>query len=457
MKKEKWGSRSLGIILYVIPIIFLAVTYILMTVAAEDIFQGAGTDSDFISGALNAFRYDSRFSDMYAWSVIRAFDYQFSFGIDTLFRLIDVAISGGIIYIITMLILARRPGLRLKDGAVFATVFFIIFANNNYESLYLAFSNVHNYLIIGFFTLLFSLPFGWKLLNRPLPKNGLFTVAMFLCGFMFGFSCNITPAAFLLTLIIVFFFAVINKKINWSKFLRSWEFASVLGIAAACILMYGVGNGFSAYTGSSDYLITTDYISFSELLAEPVKNIPRVLSHIVDNFRDMAPCCIAIGMMLIFEVTMSKKGNDKGGVRLVGCGLLFVVAHTLAMSQILVSSSMRLIMPAYFIAVAAVGHGIFHMLELAELSEKSLIVYGIVIGIFVSVATTDMAVYRINYNRSMAEVLEGIRQTEGDIAYVSRSALEPGESGVFGFTQYPLILDWTLEKPIYGKYVVLID
>lgn len=458
MQKEKWSSRAFGAALYIIPIVFLIVTYVFMTVAAEDIYQGAGTGSGFFQAAVDAFHYDSRISDMYAWTVIRAFDYQFSFGIDTIFRLINVLLSFGIIYMITALILGRRPGLRLGDGAVFATVFFLIFANNKYESLYLAFSNVHNYLTIGFITLLFLLPFGFSLLGRKLPGGVWFRGVMLICGFLFGMSCNLTPLAFVAVLLLMWFFgAVKERKFDLRKILCSWEFAALIGIGLACFVMYGLGNGLSAYTGSDDYVMVNDYIAISDIFAQPGKSMIRIMSHIVDNFRIMAPSFISMALALFFELAAGKKKGSYGGAKLVGSCLLFVVMHTLAMTQILVQPSMRLIMPAYFVTLAAVGYGAFHMLQMAKISAKSFAVYGVIIALLSATAVVDMADFRIRHNRSAAEVLETIQTAEGDVVYISRAALEVEESKIFGYTQYPLLMDWILFQPVCGKYIYLTD
>ena len=94
-----------------------------MTVTGEDIFQGANIKSGFLEGMVNAFRYNARLSDMYAWGAIRFFDYQYSFGIDTVFRIIDVILALGIVYLISMLIVGRKLRFELRDALVFKPTF----------------------------------------------------------------------------------------------------------------------------------------------------------------------------------------------------------------------------------------------------------------------------------------------------------------------------------------------
>ena len=78
-------KRILTYLLYGLPVIFFAVCYFLMTVWGEDIIQGAGTAPDVWNDLVGAFHHNSRLSDMYAWTVINFFDFQYSFGIDTIF------------------------------------------------------------------------------------------------------------------------------------------------------------------------------------------------------------------------------------------------------------------------------------------------------------------------------------------------------------------------------------
>ena len=94
--------------LFILPVVFFGVCYFLMTVWGEDIIQGAGTTPDVWNDIKGAFMHNSRLSDMYAWTVINFFDFQYSFGVDTIFRLIDVVMAAGIFYLMTSMMLGRR-------------------------------------------------------------------------------------------------------------------------------------------------------------------------------------------------------------------------------------------------------------------------------------------------------------------------------------------------------------
>ena len=117
-------------LLYALPIIFSLLTVFLITTSGEDNFQGAGNfrngaTINVIEDAKNAFNYNSRLTDVYAWSVIDFYDNQFQFGPDLIFRLIDVIMITAVFYLSTYLILNRKPKLQIKDALVFCVAFFV--------------------------------------------------------------------------------------------------------------------------------------------------------------------------------------------------------------------------------------------------------------------------------------------------------------------------------------------
>lgn len=451
MKKVSTPIKALNLLLYVFPIIFLITTYLFMTVSAEDVLQGAGTRGSVLYALNWAFDYNARLSDMYAYAVINRFDYQYAFGIDTVFRLIDVALAAGIIYLITFIILGKRPSLR--HGPIFAATAMAVYLCSYCDSLYLGFSHIHNYLIIGLLSLLLILPFALELQGKTLPKGVGLRALMLVLGFLFGFASNVTPAAFLLTLIIAAAYATVRKKrFVIRNTLKSWKFAAALGILAAMALMYGAGNGVSHYT-SGGYSEFSDYIPFSSVIIAPV----WVLRHMAENFRTMAPCLVPLALALAAELALLRKGIYKdGGVRFSAACLLFVTAHTLAMTQIYIRPLLRLAMPAYFVTLVGVGFTARRLLLLLPI-KRFLPAFGAALLLLIATATVDMAVFRTEYNRSAFEVLESIRTADGNTAEVSRAALEVPKSPIFGFTQFPLVQDWTLGQSIYGKKITLVD
>ena len=443
------AKKMISGLLYLLPVLFLTAAYVLMTVTGEDVLQGAGSGGGSLYGIITAFNYNARLSDMYAYGVMPHFDYQFSFGPDTVFRLLDIAMAMGILYIMTRIILGRRPGLNTADGLTFGLVFLFVYLSRYCDSLYVAFSHIHNYLIIGLFSRLFLLPFALKLLGQRLPEGPAFQVVMLVCGFLFGFSGNVTPAAFLAALLC---WGIFRCLTGWRPRPKSsWELTAVAGVLAACFVMYVLGSGVSHYT-SADYQV--DYISFSDALRSPV----WVLRHILSNFRAMTPCLVPMVISLIFEIYLYRKNRStSGGVSFSAACLMFVTLHTLAVTQVLVREILRLMIPAYFAAIVSVGFTVVRTLGSLKIPEKAILAGAAATALVMAAATVDMARLRVEYNRVIASVLEEIRLAEGDTVHISREALLAEESRLFGFTQYPFMADWTLSQPVYGKYIVLTD
>ncbi|MBQ6320917.1 hypothetical protein IJI17_01700 [Candidatus Saccharibacteria bacterium] len=276
-------SRVLTTLLYALPTLFFIVCYFLIVTSGEDIFQGANTPPSIIQDALAAFHHSARLADMYAWSVINFFDYTFSFGIDTLFRLLDVAVAFSIFYLNTALALGRRPRFRLGDAATFATLFLLVFLTPHGFILYAGFSAIHNYLFICFFSTLYLGLLARALLSRPflIKRPLLASVSVFLLGFIFGFASNTTALIFLLALAL---FLLVQKILKHPQPLPAWFLSSLGGIVLALILIYVVGSGLSDYTSSSYYLQSYDYLSFSDILANPLAAVPKILTHLIVNF-----------------------------------------------------------------------------------------------------------------------------------------------------------------------------
>ena len=148
MKKSQ--IKILASLLYSLPIIFFLVSYFLITTSGEDIFQGAnnfrtGLALNPLGDAINAFNFNSRITDMYAWPVIDYFDYQFAFGPDIIFRLIDVIIASAVFYFATYIILSRKPKLIIKDALIFCAIFSVFIVTPIGRVFYLEFSMIHNY------------------------------------------------------------------------------------------------------------------------------------------------------------------------------------------------------------------------------------------------------------------------------------------------------------------------
>ena len=460
VEKQRISEKICGVILYLLPILFLAACYFLMTVTGEDIWQGAGLKSQYLSRAADAFRYSSRLSDMYAWGVIGAFDYTYSFGPDTVFRALDVLMAFGIVYIISFIGIGRRLKLCIGDALVFNTIFCAIFLNENCEALYVAFSNIHNYLIIGLFSMLFFVPFARKAQGVSMSDGWRIKLCMMLLGFLFGLSSNVTPIVFLISFgicLIIWFANMIysKRKIDLIKLFTSWEFFAVLGVVFACVLMYVAGSGYSVYI-SDEYMNATDYVSFGDIFSNPTKYIPKTLNHIYENIREMFPCIILMVIALLSEMVIhqkNKQNNDScSGVYLAAGGTVFVVMHVFAMSQVNILSLIRLAMPAYFVSVSIVCFSVLRLIKQLELKKIFVYIYSIVLISVSGAMIVDVSIQRYEYSRRIEQVIDAFEKTENDFYYIPYSMIHIEESPIFGFEQYRFLHEWTAgQVQVCGK------
>lgn len=450
VERKRVSERIFSIIFYALPILFLVACYFLMTVTGEDIWQGAGLKSQYLSRAVDAFRYSARLSDMYAWGVIGTFDYTYSFGLDTVFRALDVLMGFGIVYIISYIGIGRRLKFRIGDALVFNTVFCAIFLNENCEALYVAFSNIHNYLIIGLFSMLFFVPFARKAQGASVPDVWWVKLCMMMLGFLFGFSSNVTPVVFLISFgicLVIWIAKTIcsKRKIDFIKLFTSWEFFAVLGVVFACILMYVAGSGFSVYI-SDEYMNATDYISFGNIFSNPITYIPKTLNHIYENFCEMFPCIILMVIALLSETVIYKKNkqnNDSSsGIYLAAEGTVFVVMHVFAMSQVNILSLIRLVMPAYFVSVSIVCFSVLRLIRQIDLNKVFVYIYSIVLITVSGAMIVDVSIHRYEYSRRIEEVVDAFEETENDFYYIPYSMIHIEESPIFGFEQYRFLHEW---------------
>ena len=285
-------SIILSLILYAIPLIFFIICYFLIITSGEDIYQGANTTPDIIGDSIAAFNYNARLSDMYAWSVINFFDYKYSFGIDTIFRLLDVAMGMGIIYLMTYFALGHKPRLKISDATWFLFCFVMIFLTPHGRTLYAGFSVVHNYLIITLSTLVFLLPFIRLARNQTTQNKAWFALYMLVVGFAFGFSSNLTPIAFLITYAIAKTYSVIKHRSKINK----WEVTGVIGTLVGISIQYLLGPGVASYI-NGDYSITYDYVSIGKMFSEPFASIVALAKHVIVNYGR-----VLLPLLLVFTV-----------------------------------------------------------------------------------------------------------------------------------------------------------
>ena len=448
--KKPTKNQIISALLYALPIIFFIVSYFLITTSGEDAFQGANNFSSGqilnpIGDAINAFNYNSRITDMYAWSVIDYYDYQFQFGPDLVFRVFDVILSVATFYLASCIILGRKLKLAVKDALVFCAIFSAIIITPFGRPFYIEFSMIHNYVPLAFVTLLFSIPYLNLFKSKPKPKHPkLFATGMLLLGAYFGMAATVTPIAFLATIIIV---CLIRRK-HLPK-LPLWFFSGILGTVIGFLVCWLVGSGIDHYTNTTASLMF-DYVSVGDVFTNPSTAIPKILFHELYNFGLLLLPIITIIIIAIIFSQKPKQYFTKSFWQslprfsqnlLLVCGL-FVVIHLLGAS--LIKSPPRLTMPAYLISAV-----LLFKFFLPYLKNSKLLASGIVlITIFITFShTTFLTIYHIN----MSSYLDEIKTTSDPNFCLDLNANKPPRIQILDLSQANMIVDWGIPQPFYGR------
>lgn len=455
-------SLFLTVLLYSLPILFFIVCYFLIITSGEDIHQGANTPPNIIQDSIDAFNHSTRLADMYAWSIINFFDYRFSFGPDTILRLLDVTVAISILYMMTYIALARRPQLKLKDALIFNLCFLLVFLTQNGYTLYAGFSVIHNYLFMSFFSLLFSIFYIRELWGRPAcPFRSIFLqktfpFLMLILGFIFGFASNVTPIVFLLTLPFYAIYLHLSKqKIHFKKFFFSWHTFSLLGVLAGLFFIYVVGHGLSDYQSSSDYVTTFDYLSLSDIFTSITSSIPRLFVHLVKNFgRFLLPFIIIFVPTAI--ITFKSRKRIKAPLfstkekNFLIATIIFIFIHILAFTQIIYPT--RLILVAYLLAVSIT---VFFLTRLFSSIRLRISITATAIAFCsISIALLTIRTYfAIDYLQQVSPVFDTIQSSTENNICVDRSIISPKSIPVVRLSQDAFLADWAMPQTIYGKNI----
>ncbi len=447
-------------LLYILPVVFFAVCYFCMTVWGEDIIQGAGTSPDIWNDIVGAFRHNSRLSDMYAWTVINFFDFQYSFGVDTIFRLIDVAMATGIIYLLTSLILGRWPKLQLKDSLAFALSFLVIFITPHGYTLYRGFSVIHNYLIIGLSTAAFVLPWVRSFVGKTVPKLYQKWWFALLIGLIFGMSSNITPIAFLISFILIKLWLVWREK-SWKRAwkLPAWQIWMLLGMVITVAVAYVFGAGVSTYANNPVYTETYDYLAFGEIFANFGGSVVRIIKHVMVNFG------YSFGLVGVMAVVLGGLAAAVSKIRgrkfvilprdvaerrvLVVC-VIFAAVYLLCGSQIMLP--VRLALPAYLALTVTLGTLVYHWWIKSDLVEN--VALGALMIIVMLAMVIIKADFALEYRAEITEVLTMIEEAPTEVVCISPNIAKPQHLPIVNLGQDETLAEWALPYlTMYGKEV----
>ena len=444
---------SLTALLYLIPVIFFAVVYFLQTVSSEDIYQGAGKSVAITQDIVAAFNWNARLGDMYAWPVINFFDYTYQFGPDTMFRLLDVALAVGIFYLMTLFILGRRPKWQLQDALLFNVSFLAVFLSDFSRSLVSSFSHIHNYLPTALLPLLFALPFVLTLRGKQVLQSRSGKAGAFMLGVFFALSSNVTPIALIATLALIagYYYVTAKKKPQLKQFLWSWQMFALAGVALSFGVMYLIGPGVSSYTQGYN----GSFVALGDVLRAPGEAGVALLSNMVGNIQLVMPILLILLFATLVEYVLYKKRlvRNAKGVLFSAAILIFFVLHTLAVSQVDVSTTMRILLPAYVFAVISVLFTANRLIGLVNITQKTLTLAALPILFVSAVITADMGVLMLRHQQQANVVLNRIEASEAASVCVTPKDNPTAKSPLMKYYQRELFIDWTMPEAIYGKTV----
>lgn len=445
-------SKILAFLLYSLPVLFFVVSYFVMTVSGEDIFQGAGNYSngvviDVASDAREAFLHNGRLPDVYAWTVIDFFDYQFKFGLDVVFRLLDVVMAGGIFYLITLMVLGRKPKMMVRDALIFDASFAMIMLTQHGRVFYAGFSAIHNYMVAIFIMLLFCAPYVMELWGKKIMSRWWMIILMLVLGIVFGMSAAIPPIAFVLV-------GIVSMAIEWKKYKKTagWKIGGLVGVLIGLFISNFLGPSLDFYTSNEIYVTTYDYVSMGDLLASPIDGIVKIVKHLVVNFgRVLVPLLVFGGLVLILvndtrKVFVKKfwREMDKGRKKtLMVCGSFGILC---VLGTFQVNAPLRVLLPAYVVGVMI----LLVVFEPYVLKTK-------ILGWMVAIATSGVVITRlalaVDYHVQVAVVLGEIKNFDGVEMCVDASVVKAKNLPVLYLGQEDMLVDWAMPEVVYEKTV----
>ena len=445
-------KKALVASLYALPVVFFLVCYFLITVSGEDILQGAGTAPHVLQDLVGAFRHNSRLSDMYAWAVVNFYDYQYSFGVDTIFRLIDTIMATGMIYLLVNLMLGRRLKFQLSDALLFAFSFLVIFLTPHGHVFYRGFSMIHNYLVIALATLGFGLPFVRWISGQKLPKVYQFWPFALLMGLIFGMSSNVAPIAFLITYLLIKCFRWWQGKSAKVWRLSKTELALIIGMVLTLSIAYLFGPGVSSYAGNPVYTGTYDYVAFSDLGQNFFGSVVRLLKHFIINCgRTFGPILVIwlglLGVAVLFSrlkrQTFRLLPTSANQRQLILVLLSFAIVYLGISSQIIMP--VRLCLPAYLGLIVITG--LFWQTWWQPLLKSSALqtTLGIVMSLAIFATILLRGYFALDYRTQAEAVFQKIQASEETVVCVAYGEVVLREVPLLHFAQEETFADWVIE------------
>lgn len=421
-------KNILSFLAILIVIFFFVVAIFFRTLSAEDLAQqSVAKKESFKATYERVLNYVPRVGEFYQQEIIRFFDYQFKFGKDTVFRVIDVFLCLLLMYYSVYLIIARRPKISKMDSLLLLLIFSIFFASP-YKQFFVWFAGIHNY-VIALLLLVMTTFYLFDQKNQNDHVSFLRIISLSLLGFLFGFSHTVPPVVIITMATLFIIWKFCKKRITIKNFVRNnLDKAFVFfGIFLGLYFEYFIASGHSMYS-SSEYAKLSDYISLSEVFRRPIVGLNVLISHLISNLRPLLPFLVLeifIVAASYFLMKREKYSNESQRIfYLQSFLIIFSVFSVLSYSQVNLASLgqnyYRLMSFVYFFITLSFVAFVYELIVVFNFERFiNLILLGLII--FSAIFTSLFFISYNNYRKRLS--FDNFFDSQNKVVCIERKSL----------------------------------
>lgn len=448
-ERERKTTKIICMACYIIVPVFFCILYLLMTTSYEDVLHHNWHAQSNTGNILAyVYHYLPRLGEFYQNLIMRFMDAQTTFGLGTIFRLLDVAICTALIYLLTVFTLKRRPRLAYHDALIYLEFFILFMIFETSEIFMYRFSYVHNYIPALLVAIGFLLPYRLKLHTaKPLALVG-----MILLGFLLGISNEVTPIAIVIILVALGIIHKVTARLTIKQFVKKYrlQLAGLIGVFLGFLFFY-LGAGVEGRT-SGTYGEVYEYLHLTELFQHPSYFIATFIDHFWYNLRYLTFALMLL-LLLIFSAFIRHKQSKPNQLPLFLCILAFSVLFLGASSLIKLHDDIytRFQFPVYVAIFLGLLVYLHEQLSQADVDLRVFTKISCVVCLGISILmTVDMTYAMLLYHIQIAPAC-GKDAQSGQII-ITEESIDPymQSSPIFHFRQLTPA-NWG-DSNIYMKY-----
>lgn len=440
MRKLK-RSQAVCLISYLIVPVFFLVLYLTMTMNYEDIYQREAYLDDSVGTVIyRIYHWLPRTGEIYQRLAVHLMTPQLSFGLDLVFRIAIAAMASGLVYLLTVFALGRRPRLAFRDTFIFLGLFICLILLGSGEIFTFNFSYAHNYVIAALLLVAFILPYRLQLSSR----HPAALIGMLVLGILVGLSSEIIPVALLMIFAGFMIWQFVTHRCLITTPYELWRHYSlqiigVVGIVCGIIIYY-LGASLESRVGGG-YGALYDYISPFGVFTEPVSTIRGLLGHLFYNIRHLHFAIILMAFIILLEYANYRKRQKQNLALQVGC-FAFCALYVSATSLLAVHDDLyvRLMAPVFITVYASVWlYASRMLLSRSIFTERALRNFQLIAAAIGMLMVVDLSYAMIRYNIKARPYLQDI-SVDAEFLPIFDAALVKGEqdmppSPIFQFQQ----------------------